>query len=115
MPTIQPFMSGWGMPPLVAMLFWPGWMSNGPSSKCSVTAPSRVGSSATVVVVDRATVVCGTSVVVPPSVEAVDTVVALFAGAVLPSPLLHAATTMAPAARTAKNDGAVRMGALSAG
>ena len=41
-------------------------------------------------------------------------VVALSPGAVLPSPLLHAATTMAPTARTAKNDGAVRMGALSA-
>ena len=86
MPTIQPFTSGWGIPALVSMLFCPGWMSNGPFFRCTVIAPGRAGSSATVVVVERATVVCGMRVV--GAVAGVGRV----AGAVEPL-LLHAATS----------------------
>ena len=85
------------------MLFWPGLIVNGPTSKCIFVAPSRSGSEATVVVVLNGTVICGSCVVAGACVVAAavlatlaDVVPAIAAGDV--APCVAAAETAAVAA-----------------
>src|SRR4051794_3419803 len=75
------------------MLFCPGWMSIGPTSKCSCCTPARRGSSATVVVVDTAAV--GSAAVVVVDAAVVGPVVATVVAAVVAVASLGAGVVVA--------------------